>query len=126
MEVRKSECWELYFLTVFKRYIKKVFSRVRTQKYTKNSAVLSSNYSFEFPPEDTSTDLSSLLFGHEDRTTLPHRTAEECTYYDCRETKNVQIRKVEVVLMVSTILSAIQVENRSFVSLIFPGHTYLS
>lgn len=115
MEVRKSECWELYFLTVFNFFFKSPDPKV-DNKFC----------SFEFPPEDTSTDLSSLLFGHEDRTTLPHRTAEECTYYDCRETKNVQIRKVEVVLMVSTILSAIQVENRSFVSLIFPGHTYLS
>lgn len=47
-------------------------------------------------------------------------------YYDYRESGIVQKRKVEVVLMVCTILSAIQVENRSFVSLIFLGHTYLS
>lgn len=121
MEVRKSECWELYFLTVFKIYIKIIFSRVRSQKYTTNSAVLSS-----LPKTPRQT---CLVFCLDMKTAQRCHTDSQknvCTYYDCRETKNVQIRKVEVVLMVRTILSAIQVENRSFVSLIFPGHTYLS
>lgn len=67
------------------------------------------------------------MFRHEGHTTYKAvAQTRSRMYYVYRESGIVQKRKVEVVLMVCTILSAIQVENRSFVSLIFLGHTYLS